>query len=101
MKQKRKKVPVIMQMDALECGAACLCMILAYYGKWLPLPQVRTELGVSRDGVSAKSIVRGAKSFGMTGKGFRYDTNRLKEKMPLPCILFWNHSHFVVFDRLR
>lgn len=96
MKQKRKKVPVIMQMDALECGAACLCMILAYYGKWLPLPQVRTELGVSRDGVSAKSIVRGAKSFGMTGKGFRYDTNRLKEKMPLPCILFWNHSHFVV-----
>lgn len=96
MKQNRKKVPVIMQMDALECGAACLCMILAYYGKWLPLPQVRTELGVSRDGVSAKSIIRGAKSFGMTGKGFRYDTNRLKEKMPLPCILFWNHSHFVV-----
>ena len=52
-----KKVPVVMQMEALECGAASLSMILAYYGKWLPLPRVRTELGVSRDGVSAMSII--------------------------------------------
>lgn len=96
MKDKRKRVPVIMQMEALECGAASLCMILAYYGKWLPLPRVRTELGVSRDGVSAKSIIRGARNFGMEGKGFRYSVDRLKEKITLPCILFWNNCHFVV-----
>ncbi|MBQ7886583.1 MAG: NHLP family bacteriocin export ABC transporter peptidase/permease/ATPase subunit [Clostridia bacterium] len=96
MKHKRKKVPVIMQMEALECGAASLCMILAHYGKWLPLPRVRTELGVSRDGVSAKSILRGARSFGMEGKGFRYGVDALKEKIALPCILFWDNCHFVV-----
>ena len=96
MKDKRKKVPVIMQMEALECGAASLCMILAYYGKWLPLPRVRTELGVSRDGVSAKRILKGARSFGMEGKGFRYSVDCLKEKITLPCILFWNNCHFVV-----
>lgn len=96
MKDVKKRVPVVMQMEALECGAASLSMILAYYGKWLPLPRVRTELGVSRDGVSAMSIIRGARSFGMEGKGFRYSVDRLREKITLPCILFWNNCHFVV-----
>ena len=96
MKMQRKKVPVVMQMEALECGAASLSMILAYYGKWLPLPRVRTELGVSRDGVSAMSIIKGARSFGMQGKGFRYGLDSLQEKIALPCILFWNNNHFVV-----
>ena len=96
MKHIRKKVPVVMQMEALECGAASLSMILAYYGKWLPLPRVRTELGVSRDGVSAMSIIRGARNFGMEGKGFRYGLDSLKTKITLPCILFWNNCHFVV-----
>ena len=91
-----KKVPVVMQMEALECGAASLSMILAYYDKWLPLPRVRTELGVSRDGVSAMSIIRGARSFGMEGKGFRYGVDSLQTKITLPCILFWNSCHFVV-----
>ena len=90
-----QKVPVVMQMEALECGAASLSMILAYYGKWLPLPRVRTELGVSRDGVSAMSIIRGARSFGMEGKGFRYGVDSLQTKITLPCILFWNSCHFV------
>lgn len=96
MKWTRKKVPMVMQMEALECGAASLSMILAYYGKWLPLPSVRTELGVSRDGVSAMSIIRGARNFGMEGKGFRYGVESLKTKITLPCILFWNNCHFVV-----
>ena len=96
MKMQRKKVPVVMQMEALECGAASLSMILAYHGKWLPLPQVRTELGVSRDGVSAMSIIRGARNFGMQGKGFRYGVDNLREKVALPCILFWDNNHFVV-----
>lgn len=96
MKHTRKKVPVVMQMEALECGAASLSMILAYYGKWLPLPQVRSELGVSRDGVTALSIVKGARSFGMDSKGFRYGVDSLRQKITLPCILFWNNNHFVV-----
>lgn len=96
MKHTRKKVPVVMQMEALECGAASLSMILTYYGKWLPLPQVRSELGVSRDGVTALSIVKGARSLGMDSKGFRYGVDSLREKIALPCILFWNNNHFVV-----
>lgn len=93
---QRKKVPMVMQMEALECGAASLCMILAHYGKWLPLPRVRTELGVSRDGVTALSIVKAARNFGMESKGMRYGVDSLKEKIALPCILFWNNNHFVV-----
>lgn len=96
MKHMKKKVPIVMQMEALECGAASLSMILAYYGKWLPLPKVRSELGVSRDGVSALSIIKGGRSFGMECKGFRYGADVLQEKIVLPCILFWNNNHFVV-----
>ena len=59
------KVPVIMQLEALECGAACLAMTAAYYGLWLPLEQVRSDCGVSRDGSSAKNIVLAARNYGM------------------------------------
>ena len=67
--QMAHRVPQIMQMEALECGAACLAMISAYYGKWLPLEQVRRDCGVSRDGQSALNIVKAARSYGFDAKG--------------------------------
>ena len=65
------KVPVIMQLEALECGAASLAMLMAYYGKWVPLEQVRIDCGVSRDGSNAKNIYNAAKSYGFDVKGYR------------------------------
>ena len=90
------KVPVIMQMEALECGAACLTMILAYYGHWVPLEQVRADCGVSRDGSNAKNVLRAARSYGLTARGYRFEPEALKESGKFPCIIHWNFNHFVV-----
>ena len=94
-KNKLAKVPMVMQMEAVECGAASLAMILAYYGKWLPLEQVRADCGVSRDGSSAKSILRAARNYGFDAKGFRMPPEALEGKQP--AIIHWNFEHFVVF----
>ena len=95
------KVPVVMQMEALECGAASLTMILAYYGKWIPLEQVRADCGVSRDGSNAKNILKAARSYGLTAKGYRYEPEGLKENGKFPCIIHWNFNHFVVLDGFK
>lgn len=95
------KVPVIMQMEALECGAACLDMILAYYGKWVPLERVRADCGVSRDGSNAGSMLKAARGYGLSAKGYRYEPQRLKEKGTFPCIIHWNFNHFVVLCGFR
>ena len=90
-----------MQMEALECGAACLTMILAYYEKWIPLEQVRSDCGVSRDGSKAKNILRAARSYGLVAKGYRFETDSLKKEGKFPCIIHWNFSHFVVLNGFR
>ena len=95
------RVPVIMQMEALECGAACLAMVLAYYGKWVPLEQVRADCGVSRDGSNARNMVRAARSYGLIAKGCRYDPDTLRRKGSFPCIIHWNFNHFVVLDGFK
>ncbi len=95
------KVPVVMQLEALECGAASLAMILAYYEKWLPLEQVRSDCGVSRDGSNAKNILLAARSYGLTAKAYRYEPEALRKKGKFPCIIHWNFNHFVVLDGFK
>ncbi len=94
-------VPVVMQMEALECGAASLTMILAYYQKWLPLEQVRMDCGVSRDGSKAKNILKAARNYGMNAKGIRCEPAYLRENGQFPCIVHWNFNHFVVLKGFR
>lgn len=96
VRDKVAKVPVVMQMETLECGAACLKMILSYYDKWLPLEQIRFDCGVSRDGSNAKNIVKAGRKYGLISKGFRYSSFELREKGIFPCIVHWNFNHFVV-----
>ena len=100
-KTRPVKVPVILQMEALECGAAALSMVLAYYKKWVPLEEVRTACGISRDGSNAWDVMEAGKSYGLTSKGFRYSFATLREKATYPCIVFWNMAHFVVLDGFK
>lgn len=95
------KVPVVMQMEALECGAASLAMILAYYDKWIPLEHVRSDCGVSRDGSNAANVLRAARSYGMIAKGYRYEPEELKKYGKFPCIVHWNFNHFVVLNGFK
>ncbi|MDO4199639.1 MAG: NHLP family bacteriocin export ABC transporter peptidase/permease/ATPase subunit [Clostridia bacterium] len=93
--KKKVKVPIVMQMEALECGAACLCMIAAYYKKWIPLTQVRADCGVSRDGSVAKNILNAARSYGFEAAGYKLEPDAI-EALPFPMIIHWNFNHFVV-----
>ncbi|MBR0161686.1 MAG: NHLP family bacteriocin export ABC transporter peptidase/permease/ATPase subunit [Oscillospiraceae bacterium] len=97
----RAKVPVVMQMEALECGAASLAMVMAYYDKWVPLEQVRLDCGVSRDGSNAKNVLIAARSYGFDAQGFRCEVGALKNDMTYPCIIHWNFNHFVVLDGFK
>ncbi|MBQ7614144.1 MAG: NHLP family bacteriocin export ABC transporter peptidase/permease/ATPase subunit [Butyrivibrio sp.] len=90
------KVPVVMQMEALECGAASLGMILAYYGRWVALEKLRLDCGVSRDGSNARNILRAARQYGLEAQGYRIDVNELKGNVTFPCIIHWEYNHFVV-----
>lgn len=95
------KVPVIMQLEALECGAACLTMILAYYDKWIPLEQVRFDCGVSRDGSNALNVLKAAKSYGLDTHAYKFDINDILSEATFPCIIHWDFDHFVVLDGFK
>lgn len=93
--RKKFKVPLVMQLEALECGAACVCMIAAYYKKWIPLTQVRSDCGVSRDGSVAKNMLNAARSYGFESAGYRLEPAAIGS-IKLPAIIHWNFNHFVV-----
>ncbi|MDO4940391.1 MAG: NHLP family bacteriocin export ABC transporter peptidase/permease/ATPase subunit [Erysipelotrichaceae bacterium] len=99
--QGKCKVPVVMQLEALECGAACLAMILAYYDKWIPLEQIRADCGVSRDGSNAKNMLKAARYYGLQAKGYRYEVDSIQEDGQFPCIIHWGFNHFVVLNGFK
>lgn len=94
---RKVKTPVLLQMHATECGAACLGSILAYFGRWAPPTELRERCEVSRDGSSAASIVRAARHYGLKCNGLSVTVDQLS-MLQAPLILFWQFSHFVIFE---
>ena len=94
----RRRVPVVLQMNAVECGAACLAMILAYHGRHTPLAECSERLGIGRDGVTAQSIVGAARTLGLRVRAFSALSADFTH-VPLPAIAHWNFDHFVVVER--
>ncbi|MGY8771652.1 MAG: cysteine peptidase family C39 domain-containing protein, partial [Pirellulales bacterium] len=100
MKIKSRKpiqTPIVLQMEAVECGAASLAIILAHYKHYVSLEELRITVGVNRDGSNAGSVAKAARSYGLEAKGKRLDFDSL-QNANLPCILFWGFSHFLVLE---
>ena len=92
---------MVMQMEALECGAASLTMILEKKKKWIPLEKVRIDCGVCRDGSNAKYMLKAARSYGLEARGLRLEPDALRRQGTFPCIIHWNFNHFVVLRGFR
>ncbi|WP_348771370.1 NHLP family bacteriocin export ABC transporter peptidase/permease/ATPase subunit [Azospirillum sp. SYSU D00513] len=99
-RHRARRTPTIFQMEAVECGAAALAMVMAHHGLWIPLPELRETCGVSRDGSRASNIVRAARRHGFTAKGFRCEPQHLGD-FPMPAIAFVNMNHYVVLEGVR
>lgn len=97
---KRVRTPTVLQLEAVECGAACLGMILGFHGRIEPLAKLRQNCGVSRDGSNAANLLRAARLYGMEASGVKASISALRNQQ-LPCILFWDFNHFVVLEGFK
>ncbi|MGE0872116.1 MAG: peptidase domain-containing ABC transporter [Kofleriaceae bacterium] len=95
----RRAVPFVQQLEWTDCGAASLCMVMAYHGKDSKLSEVREAMGIGRDGVSAKAILDTAERYGMCGRGIKVDITQV-QLLKIGTILHWEFNHFVVFERI-
>lgn len=94
------RVPELLQFETTECGASCVAMVLAYFGRWEPIDRLRQICGTTRDGISAGALVRAARLLNLQAKGFGVTATELGT-LPMPQILFWNFNHFVVLERIK
>lgn len=97
---RRVRVPVVLQMEATECGAASLAMVLAYYGMWIPLEKLRQDCGVNRDGSKAGNVLKASRKLGFEAAGYRIVVEQLREE-EYPLIIHWEFNHFVVLEGIR